>query len=262
MNNIKQLLDIIQKLRDPEDGCPWDLKQDLVSIIPHTIEEAYEVADAVEQADMLSLRDELGDLLLQVVFLSQITKEDGHFSFTDVVDAINDKLIRRHPHIFGEGEAITTADQQTESWEKIKADERKEKSRGTDSILDDVPRALPALMRASKLQKRASRVGFDWPNLEGVCDKIMEEVSELKEAIASRDKAEITAELGDVFFSLVNFSNHLKVNPEKALSQTNSKFKQRFAYIEKKLIEQGKGFDEVTLEEMDVWWEEAKTIKE
>lgn len=256
MNQTKKLLEIMAKLRNPEGGCPWDLEQNFATIVPYTIEEAYEVADAIERNDMTALKEELGDLLLQVVFHSQMAAEGGLFTFEDVAASIADKMERRHPHVFGDAN-IETADAQTENWEKIKAEERKKKK--GDSILADVPAALPALMRAEKLQKRAARVGFDWPDTQGVSQKIIEELRETEEAIASGDKEHVQEELGDLLFAVTNLARFHGIDPEDALRQTNVKFTKRFQFIEAALKAKGKKFEESTLDEMEALWQKAKT---
>lgn len=247
----------MEKLRNKETGCPWDIEQTYESIVPHTIEETYEVAEAIQQRDYTSLKEELGDLLLQVVFLSQIAKEKNHFNFQDVVDAINQKLIDRHPHIFGEGKAIKTADQQTEAWEAIKAEERKEKGQD-DSLLDNIPHSFPALLRAYKINKRVNKVGFAWPCLEDIEKKLNSEITELKQAIKTANETHIEDELGDILFCTTVMATFLKKNPETALRNANQKFESRFRYIEKRAKEQGKVLEEMTLAEMDVLWEQAK----
>ena len=256
LKQTQRLLSIMAQLRDKHHGCPWDIEQDFGSIAPYTIEEAYEVADAIRNKDMAGLKDELGDLLLQVVFHAQMGKEEGLFDFEQVAEAICDKMEQRHPHVFGDA-AIATADAQTASWEAIKAEERKKKAKG--SVLDDVPLALPALLRAEKLQKRAARVGFDWPTLRPVFTKLYEELTELQDALDEGAKPDRLAdELGDLLFVIANIARHCKVDPEDALRGTNHKFEQRFHYIEKTLAAQGKQLTDATLEEMDALWNEAK----
>jgi len=256
MKHTEKLLKIMAKLRNPDGGCPWDLEQDFATIVPYTIEEAYEVADAIERNDMPALKEELGDLLLQVVFHSQMAAEENLFTFEDVAQTIGEKMERRHPHVFGNA-TIESADAQTENWEVIKAEERKKKS--GNSILADVPAALPALMRAEKLQKRASRVGFDWPSDEGVIEKIQEELQESKEAIASGDKAKMQDELGDLLFAVTNLARFHGIDPEDALRQTNAKFTKRFQFIEAALKKQGKTMQDSNLDEMEALWQKAKT---
>lgn len=255
---MKSLLDIMAKLRDPEGGCPWDLEQDFASITKHTIEEAYEVVDAIEKQDMAALKEELGDLLLQVVFYAQMAKEEQLFNFDDVVASITEKLITRHPHIFAEAE-IRTADEQSEFWEAQKAKERQEKAHG--SVLDGVALALPALTRAEKLQKRAARVGFDWPDIEGAFDKVEEEVEEIKQVLDPPDSDKLKEEIGDLLFAVTNVARKAGIDTEEALKQANHKFIKRFTFIEKTLAEKGRHTEEATLAEMDELWEKAKRIK-
>jgi len=256
---IEALLAIMARLRDPDGGCPWDLEQTFETIAPYTIEEAYEVADAIERGDHLDLKDELGDLLLQVVFHARIAEDDGHFAFPDVVEAISSKMIRRHPHVFGDDDA-RTAGAVRGSWERIKAEERAAKSDGTaPSSLDGIPRALPALVRAVKLQKRAAHVGFDWPQTAQVLDKLAEETAELKAEVDDGASAErVMDELGDILFVYANLARHLDVDPEQALASTNAKFERRFRQIEAWLAEDGRTPDDSTLEEMDALWTRAK----
>lgn len=250
--DINKLKNIMKTLRDPVGGCPWDIEQDFKSISPHTIEEAYEVVDAINNNDMPALKEELGDLLLQVIFHSQMASEKGEFSFDDVVESICNKLISRHPHVFGDMEVKTAAEQEA-AWEKHKEKERAAK--GNQSLLDGVALALPALMRANKLQKRAAKVGFDWPDVKGVFAKIEEEISEVKEAI--EDNKNIDGEIGDLIFIVSNLARKLDINPEEALKKCNEKFYKRFSYIEEKL---GEKINDASLEEMDRLWEESKKI--
>jgi MazG family protein len=255
MSSISRLLEIMARLRDPQRGCPWDLEQSFRTIAPYTIEEAYEVADAIERNDSAALRDELGDLLFQVVFHAQMASEQGAFAFDDVVAAICGKLERRHPHVFGDAR-IDSAAAQTVAWEEQK---RLERERAGASVLDDVPLALPALTRANKLGKRAALVGFEWPDVDGALDKLDEELGELRKEIAERaGEAQITNELGDVLFCIVNVCRYLKVDPETALRGANVKFERRFGYVERRLREQGRSTSEATLEEMDRLWDEGK----
>jgi MazG family protein len=255
MSAIDRLLQIMARLRDPQGGCPWDLEQTFGTIAPYTIEEAYEVADAIEREDSAALRDELGDLLFQVVFHSQLASEQGSFAFDDVVAAICDKLERRHPHVFGTAQ-IDSAAAQTVAWEEQK---RLERERAGKSILADVPLALPALTRANKLGKRAAQVGFEWPNVTGALDKLDEELGELRTGLGEQaGQAEITDELGDVLFCAVNVCRYLGVDPEAALRGANTKFERRFGYVEQRLREQGRSAGEATLEEMDRLWDEGK----
>jgi len=244
------------RLRDPQRGCPWDLQQNFNSIAPYTIEEAYEVADAIERNDLADLRHELGDLLFQVVFHSQMAREQGEFSFDDVVAAICDKMERRHPHVFGT-DRIDDAEAQTVAWEEHK---RRERAAGGDGVLDNVPVGLPALTRASKLGKRAAQVGFEWADISGAIDKVQEEVGELRHEVATgTDKARTEQEIGDLLFSLVNVCRYLQIDPENALRLTNAKFERRFRYIEQELRARGRGPADSTLEEMDILWDEAKS---
>ena len=254
-SSISRLLDLMSRLRDPQRGCPWDLQQNFATIAPYTIEEAYEVADAIERHDLPDLRDELGDLLFQVVFHSQLAAEQGAFTFDDVVNAICDKMERRHPHVFGDTR-IGNAEEQTLAWEEHK---RRERAASTQSALDDVPVALPALTRADKLGKRAAQVGFEWADISGAIDKVQEEIEELRQEVTGAvDRERAAQEIGDLLFSLVNVCRYLKIDPENALRLTNSKFERRFRYIEQRLQAQGRSTTDATLEEMDVLWEEAK----
>ncbi len=252
---IDRLLAIMSRLRDPKGGCPWDVKQNFQSIAPYTIEEAYEVADAIERNDMADLRDELGDLLFQVVFHSQMAREAGAFGFDEVVNAICEKMERRHPHVFGDAR-IDSAEAQTIAWDEQK---RRERSATTDSVLADVPLGLPALTRANKLGKRAAEVGFEWPDTHGALDKVGEEIAELRAELSGQPNlAAISDEIGDLLFSLVNVCRYMKIDPENALRNANTKFERRFRYVERRLKEQGRTPEEATLEEMDVLWEEGK----
>jgi MazG family protein len=255
MNGLEKLLEIMASLRDPEKGCPWDLQQDFASVAPYTIEEAYEVADAIERDDFAALRDELGDLLFQVVFHSRMAEEAGEFNFEQVVDAICDKMLRRHPHVFGSQEQIA-AGAQPGSWEQIKASER-----GTgddDSALAGVAKALPALKRAEKLGSRASRVGFDWPDRKGVREKIREELAELEEAVGARDDDHVNEEFGDLLFAVVNLARHLNVDPEKSLTAANYKFEKRFRDMEAAIDAAGRKLKDFSLESLDKEWRAAK----
>ena len=255
MSNIEKLLEVMASLRDPESGCPWDREQDFASIAPFTVEEAYEVADAIAREDFEALRDELGDLLFQVVFHAQMASEAGFFDFDDVAGAISDKMLRRHPHVFGTDEE-RAAGAQAGSWERIKAEERA--ARDDDSALSGIARALPALKRAQKLGKRASLVGFDWPNRRGVRDKIQEELDELEGAVGTRSHAAIEEEFGDLLFAVVNLARHLDVDPEKALTGANFKFERRFRDMERAMAARNTGFDQQTLESLDQQWRAAK----
>ena len=266
---ISRLLEIMAALRDPQTGCPWDIVQDFESIKPYTIEEAYEVADAIERKDFDDLCDELGDLLLQVVFHARMAEEAGHFAFGDVVEAVTAKMIRRHPHVFAVSDA-DNPDAVKKQWAEIKAEEKaaraaRRKERGLDAdepkgLLDGVPRALPGLTEALKLQEAAGRVGFDWGAVGPVLDKIEEEIGELREAIAAANQAEAAGELGDVIFALANLGRHLNTDPENALRGTNTKFRNRFAHVERRLAETGKTPEQSDLEEMDGLWDEAKSL--
>jgi len=255
--DIAELLAIMRRLRDKNGGCPWDLEQNFATIAPYTIEEAYEVASAIEAEDYAALKDELGDLLLQVVFHAQMASEEDRFDFSDVVRAICEKMIRRHPHVFGDGSARTPS-AVTQAWEEIKRAERDAKPAKAQGLLDDVPRALPALMRAVKLQNRAAQVGFDWPNAVTVTDKIAEESRELAEAHASGKAAKVAEEFGDLLFAMANLSRHLKLDPEEALRSANAKFVRRFKAIESALQAQGRKLEDASLEEMEALWQEAK----
>jgi ATP diphosphatase len=250
---MPRLLEIMARLRDPQTGCPWDIEQTFASIAPYTIEEAYEVADAIERAAWDELQGELGDLLLQTVYHTQIGAEAGLFSFETVTDAVSEKMIARHPHVFGNDTRDKSADQQTADWERIKATER-----GPARVLDGVALGLPALTRAVKLQKRAARVGFDWPSTDQVLDKIIEESRELVEARDTLSKAEQVEEFGDLIFVMANLARHLDIDPEAALRAANQKFQRRFQRIEDILAELGKSPDQSDLEEMDGLWDQAK----
>jgi len=250
--SIATLKLIMRALRTPGSGCPWDLTQTFDTIAPYTIEEAYEVADAIARGSRLQLCGELGDLLFQVVYHARMAEEEGAFSFEDVVEAISAKMIRRHPHVFGD--ATSRASPPAKGfWEAAKAEERSRTA--SDSLLDDVPMALPALLRAVKLQARAARAGFDWPGVAGVVEKIAEEAGEL---VAAEDKDEVCEELGDLLFALVNLARHFEVDPETALRSANAKFERRFRFIERQLARHGKRPETSTLEEMDALWNDAK----
>jgi ATP diphosphatase len=245
----------MRKLRDPETGCPWDVEQDFSTIAPYTIEEAYEVADAIEREDFDELRSELGDLLFQVVFYAQMATEKDYFDFGDVVGGITDKMIRRHPHVFGTDEERANG-KIDGSWEEIKEEERAAHDDG--SALAGVAKALPSLKRAQKLGKRASRVGFDWPDTKGVKEKIHEELGELEIAVGGRDTDHIEEELGDLLFAVVNLARHLEVDPENALTRANYKFEQRFRAMEEDIAAEGLEFRKMTLESLDQQWRKAK----
>ena len=255
MSNIENLLEVMRRLRDPQNGCPWDLEQDFASIAPYTIEEAYEVADAIAREDVPAIRDELGDLLLQVVFHAQMASDAGLFDFDDVAGGIADKMIRRHPHVFGSA-AERAAGKANGSWEEIKAAERAE---GKDSsILAGLARALPALMRAQKLGERAATVGFDWPDREGVREKIHEELGELEQAVGTREAQQIEEEFGDFLFAVVNLARHLGIDPEQALYRANHKFEERFREMEAGIAADGKKPAKLSLTELEKHWRDAK----
>ena len=254
---IFRLIEIMARLRAPDGGCPWDLEQTFATIAPYTIEEAYEVADAIERGDLRDLRDELGDLLLQVVYHARMAQEDGAFDFADVVRTINEKMVRRHPHVFGDSGPRTTAEQ-TSAWEISKALERAAKRATTPSLLDDVPVSLPALTRAEKLSRRAAGVGFVWPSIKEVLDKLHEEVAELEAELAAGDLAKASEELGDVLFVCANIARELEIDPESALRGANAKFTRRFGFIERRLEAAGRSPGESDLAEMDELWEAAK----
>lgn len=250
---LRRLLEIMRRLRDPATGCPWDIEQDFASIAPYTLEEAHEVADAIERQDWADLRGELGDLLFQVVYHARMAEEAGHFDFDDVTRAISDKMVARHPHVFGSESRDKSAAQQTEDWERLKAAER-----GPARVLDGVALGLPALTRAVKLQKRAARVGFDWPSTDEVVAKITEEAAELVEARADLTQDEVEEEFGDLLFVMANLARHLQIDPEAALRRANAKFTRRFARIEDWLAEAGKRPTDSDLAEMDALWGRAK----
>jgi ATP diphosphatase len=267
MHKLDDLLYLMARLRDPQHGCPWDLKQSYATIVPYTLEEAYEVADAIERGDFDHLREELGDLLFQVVYYAQLAREEGRFEFDAVVDGITTKLIRRHPHVFPDGDLYGEPDPAKleeaavkQRWEELKAEERAAKAAEPVqlSLLDDVPNALPALSRAAKLQKRASQVGFDWADALPVVDKVREELDEVLEAMAGGDTEAQAEEVGDLLFVAVNLARKLKVDPETALRAANAKFERRFRYIETALRDQGRTLEDSNLEEMDELWGAAK----
>jgi len=253
---LARLRTIMEQLRDPETGCPWDIEQSFATIAPYTIEEAYEVDDAIRRGDMDELKNELGDLLLQVVFHSRMAEESGLFDLDDVATAICDKMVRRHPHVFGDKSYADSAEQ-TLDWENLKARERKAKT-GSDGLLDDVPLALPGLKRAQKLQKRAGTVGFDWPTAERVLEKLDEETEEVREALAGGDPDRIEDELGDLLFVCANLARKAKIDGEAALRRANAKFERRFRYIETTLKARGGNIRETSLEDMEALWNEAK----
>ncbi|SDL70206.1 ATP diphosphatase [Modicisalibacter muralis] len=268
-HTLDDLLTLMAVLRDTEQGCPWDVKQDWDSIVPHTIEEAYEVADAIERRAFDELPGELGDLLFQVVYYSQFGREEGRFDFHDVVDTLTAKMIDRHPHVFPDGtlasrrQGVSAADVETAQvntrWESLKAEERS--AREATSILADIPRTLPALARAAKLTKRASSVGFDWPDTRGVLAKIREELDEVEEALDAGDSEHAREEVGDLLFAVVNLARRLKADPEQVLRATNAKFERRFTHVERALAEQGRTPDATSLEEMDGHWNIAKRLE-
>lgn len=267
MYQLDDLLYLMARLRDPLRGCPWDLKQTYASLVPHTLEEAYEVADAIERADFAHLPSELGDLLFQVVYYSQLANEEQRFAFADVVDGITRKLLRRHPHVFPEGSlygdaAAPSLDEASirRRWEEIKAEERAEQAAAPEqlSLLADIPQALPALSRAAKLQKRAAQSGFDWPAPEPVLDKVLEELEEVRDAMRQQDPQAIAEELGDLLFAGVNLSRHLGVDPEAALRAASHKFERRFQFIEQAVRQSGRQLEQCTLGELDALWDQAK----
>lgn len=278
---IEQLIDVMNMLRDPEFGCPWDLEQTIRSLVPFTLEEVYEVIDAIELGDVVELEEELGDLLFQVVFYSQIAKEDGQFDFDGVAKAITQKLLRRHPHVFPAGSVERfgskidiSRDEVAVNWETIKQLERQEKAlrkaeisgannevdteNSISSLLDSVPRAMPALMRAQKIQSKAAKVGFDWDELGPVMDKLKEEIAEFEAAIEQNDPEAISSELGDILFTAVNIARHVDVEPETALRSANERFSARFKWIEKELKTASRAFQSMTVQELDQLWGEAK----
>lgn len=265
--DLSRLVEIMAALRHPETGCPWDIEQDFASIAPFTIEEAHEVADAIRRGDWVDLKEELGDLLLQVVYHARLAEEAGHFALPDVIRAINTKMIRRHPHVFG-GERAGSADIAQEAWAAIKAEEKaaRAKARSVAGLPDDSPRgllgnvstALPAFARAVKLQQKAATVGFDWNDPRLVLDKIVEEAGEVREALDAGEKAEIGAEIGDLLFAVVNLARHAGIDPEAALAATNEKFTRRFGAVEQALAEKGRELAGASLEEMEALWQQAK----
>ena len=268
--DITRLIEIMAALRQPETGCPWDVVQTFETIKPYTLEEAYEVADAIERGDMDDLCDELGDLLLQVVFHARMAEEAGHFAFADVVEAITRKMIRRHPHVFARSDADTPEAVKLQ-WSEIKQAEKAERRerRARHGLpedmhkghLDSVQRSFPALVEALKLQERAAKVGFDWSSPEPILDKIEEEIAELREALAAKDKAKVAEELGDLIFAVVNIGRHVNADPEMALRGTNTKFRRRFSHIEAELETAGESLEAATLERMEQLWQAAKAIE-
>ena len=262
---LGELIGIMEVLRTPVIGCPWDIEQTFRSIAPYTLEEAYEVADAIERGDMDDLREELGDLLLQVVYHARIAEEQGSFVFAEVVDAISRKMVRRHPYVFGDAETRANVDRKG-LWDRIKAEEKAAKRNGLtpaqpESVLDAVPVGLPALTVAVKFQHQAAKIGFDWPSLKPVFDKLKEEIAELEAEIESGAGDAIAEEYGDVLFVLANVARHLRLDPETALRGANAKFGRRFRHVEARLREDGRPAAEVSLDEMDVWWDEAKSAE-
>jgi len=257
---MNDLLQIMAKLRDPDGGCPWDVEQDFLTIAPYTIEEAYEVADAIERGNMDDLKGELGDLLLQVVFHAQMAAEAGHFKYADVVNSISEKMVVRHPHVFGDM-TVEDADAQTAAWETQKAAERAAKAEAAGlvpSALDDVASGLPALMRAEKFQKRAARVGFDWPSPAPVVDQVREELDEVIAEIDGGDPDRLEDEIGDLLFTCVNLARKLGVDPETALRRTNAKFESRFRAVEGYAVADDRALPDMTLDEMEALWKRAK----
>lgn len=253
---LDRLLGIMARLRDPNTGCAWDLEQTFATIAPYTVEEAYEVADAIQRGDLADLKDELGDLLFQVVFHARMAEEQGAFAFENVAAAIVDKMIRRHPHIFGDADQ-RTSDEQVRAWEEVKAAERATRAPAA-GLLDDIPAALPGLTRAVKLSKRAAGVGFVWPTTEAVLDKLQEELDEFRAEVASGNRAALREELGDVLFVMANIARDLDIDPEDALREANAKFLRRFRHIEARLAEDGRTPAQSDLAEMDALWNEAR----
>ncbi|MEL7982982.1 nucleoside triphosphate pyrophosphohydrolase [Vreelandella titanicae] len=268
-HGIDDLLTLMQVLRDRQQGCPWDLQQDWDSIVPHTLEEAYEVADAIERRAFDELPGELGDLLFQVVYYAQFGAEEQRFDFADIVDTLTAKMLRRHPHVFPDGTlasrcppGVSAEEVQTQQvnsrWESLKAEERAERAVERPSVLDDVPRTLPALSRAAKLSKRAARVGFDWPDARGVVAKIREELAEVEEALAAGDQQHAQEEVGDLLFAVTNLARTLNADPEQCLRATNAKFERRFRFVERELSAAQRPLIEASLDEMEAHWQAAK----
>ena len=262
MQSMRQLLEIMRALRDPASGCPWDLEQNFQSLIPYTLEEAYEVADAIERNNPDDIKSELGDLLFQIVFYSQLATEQQAFDFNDVAQTICEKLIRRHPHVFA-GKKVTTAEEQTIEWEKLKQQERKNKAAENNfklSHLDDVSRTLPSLMRAEKIQKRVAKEGFDWPDVKGVMDKIYEELDEVQQELDADvlDQTKLEDEIGDLFFSCINLSRYVKVDAEHSLRKANMKFERRFRQLEKIAHSKGLQINDMGIYELENLWKEVK----
>ncbi|MGJ8679862.1 nucleoside triphosphate pyrophosphohydrolase [Paraglaciecola sp.] len=257
---LQNLLNIMEQLRDPVAGCPWDNKQTFESIIPHTIEETYEVADAILNGDVLDIKDELGDLLFQIVFYAQLAKEQGDFEFEDVAEVISEKLVRRHPHVFSHQKS-TSNELLSEQWEAIKTQEREAQGKANDlSVLANIPAGLTPLIRANKLQKKCAKVGFDWPELPPVVDKVYEEIDEVLAELNVQevDQQAVEEEIGDLLFAVVNLSRHANVNPEVALMKANNKFEKRFRQVEKLMAEQGSDVSKASLQQMETAWVNVK----
>lgn len=255
--SVDDLLEIMALLRDPQKGCPWDLKQTLQTIVPHTIEEAYEVADAIESGNVTDIMVEIGDLLLQIVFYCQIAKENNWFNFFDVVDKLKNKLVERHPHVFSQRMELS-AQEHKQLWNDLKAQERQKKLGEKNRVLADVPRNLPALTRAQKLQARAAQVGFDWPHLNAVLDKLKEEVDELSDSCVAADPVEMQAELGDILFVCANIARHLQWDAEMIMRQANQKFEKRFNAVEEKVVRSGENWQNFSLAQLEEFWQQVK----
>ncbi len=254
---MEDLLDLMAKLRDPKQGCPWDLEQTFATIVPHTIEEAYEVQDAIENGTPTDIAQELGDLLFQIVFYCQLGKEKGWFDFATISAALKDKLVRRHPHVFSDSK-VTSSGEQQDLWKSYKAQERQEKLKANNHVLANVPINLPALTRAQKLQDRAAQVGFDWPHIDFVIAKVREEIDEFAHDVKAGNIPESLEELGDILFVCANLARHLKSDAETIVRKANTKFERRFNQVEDKVIASGKPWDDYTLEELDRFWDEVK----
>jgi len=255
-DKFTRLVEITKTLRSPE-GCPWDREQNLYSIKNHFMEEAFELIDALDNEDIENIREELGDIIFHVVFHAVMAEEEGKFSLADVLNEINEKLIRRHPHVFGSMGSIDT-DTVIVNWDKIKAEEKKNKRK---SVLDDIPNSFPSIQKSIKMQERVRKVGFDWSNMNDCLEKVNEEIDEFKESISTGERAGIEHEMGDVFFALINLSRFLDINPDEALRKANSRFHKRFSYIESQLLSKGITSEEASLEEMEELWNEAKTLE-